>query len=63
MAKRKGQTTIYKPKYVTKERLKIPKEPSESAYRRRTDNKMVKRKKYERTNKDLQNIHIKTCIN
>ena len=39
--------------------LKIPKEQSESIYRRRTDNTMAKRKS---TNKDLQNIHIKLKI-
>ena len=42
-----------------KKSLKIPKGQSESAYRRRTDNKMAKKKKYKRTNNDLQNIHIK----
>jgi len=39
--------------------LKIPKEQSESVYRRRTDNTMVKRK---RTNHGLQNILIKLKI-
>ena len=38
-----------------KKNLKIPKGQSESVYRRRTDNTMVKGK---RTNNDLQNIHI-----
>jgi hypothetical protein len=49
-------------KYVYKKSLKIPKRQSESVYRRRTDNIMVKRKKYKRTNNDLQNIHIKLKI-
>ena len=31
-------------------------------YRRRTDSTMAKRKKYKRTNNDLQNIHIKLKI-
>jgi hypothetical protein len=46
-----------------KKSLKIPKWQSESVYRRRTDNTMAKRKKYKRTNKDLQNIHIKLKSN
>ena len=33
-----------------------------SVYRRRTDNTMAKRKKYKRTNNDLQSIHIKLKI-
>jgi len=37
--------------------LKIPKEQPESVYRRRTDNTMAKRKKYKRTNNDLQNTY------
>ena len=37
-------------------------EESESVYRRKTDNTMAKRKKYKRTNNDLQNIHIKLKI-
>ena len=41
--------------------LKIPKRQSESVNRRRTDNTMTK-KKYKRTNNDLQNIHIKLKI-
>ena len=41
--------------------LKIPKGYSESAYLR-TDNTMAKRKKYKRTNTDLQNRHIKLKI-
>jgi hypothetical protein len=45
-----------------KKSLKIPKEQSESVYRRRTDNTMAKRKKYQRSNNDLQNIHIKLKI-
>ena len=40
----------------SKKSLKIPKRYSESVYRRRTDNTMVKRK---RKNNNLQNIHIK----
>jgi hypothetical protein len=47
-------------KYITC--LKIPKGQSETVYRRRTDNTMAKRKKYKRTKKDLQNIHIKLRI-
>ena len=39
--------------------VKIPRRQSESVYRRRTDNSMTKRKKYNVTNNDLQNIHIK----
>ena len=39
--------------------MKIPKGQSESVYRRRTDNTIAKRKKYKRTNNDLQ---IKTSI-
>jgi hypothetical protein len=34
--------------------LKIPKGQSESVYRRRTDNTIAKRKKYKRTNNELQ---------
>ena len=34
--------------------MKIPKGQSESVYRRRTDNTIAKRKKYKRTNNDLQ---------
>ena len=41
-----------------KKGLKTPTGQSESVYRRRTDNTMAK-KKYERTNNDQQNIHIK----
>ena len=40
-----------------KKSLEIPKGQSESIYL--TDNTMTKRKKYKRTNNDLQNIHIK----
>jgi hypothetical protein len=47
---------------VVKKSLKIPKGQSESVYRRRTDNTMVKRKKYKRTNNNLQNIHIKLSV-
>ena len=39
-----------------KKGLKTP--TGQSEYRRRTDNTMAK-KKYERTNNDQQNIHIK----
>ena len=42
--------------------FKIPRRQSESVYRRRTDNTMVKRKKYKRTSNDLQNIHMKLKI-
>ena len=35
-------------------------EESESVYRRKTDNTMAKRKKYKRTNNELQNITHKT---
>ena len=45
-----------------KKSLKTSKGLSESVYRRRTGNTMVKRKKYKRTNNDLQNIHIKLKI-
>jgi hypothetical protein len=45
-----------------KKSLKIPKGQSESVYRRTTDNTMAKRKKYKRTNNDLQNMHIKLKI-
>ena len=45
-----------------KKSLKIPKGKSESVYQRRTDNTMAKRKKYKRTNNDLQNIHTKLKI-
>jgi hypothetical protein len=44
-------------KFKIKKSLKIPKGKSESVYRRRIDNTMAKRKKYQRTNNDLQNIH------
>ena len=47
---------------VNKKNLKIPKEQSESVYRRRTDNTMAKRKSTKGTNNDLQNIHIKLKI-
>jgi hypothetical protein len=43
-----------------KESLKIPKGKSESVSRRSTDNTMAKRKKYKRTNNDVQNITHKT---
>ena len=43
-----------------KKSLKIPKGQSESVYRRRTDNTMIKKDK--RTNNDLQNIHEKLKI-
>ena len=43
-----------------KKSLKIPKGQSESAYQRRTDNTMAKRKKYKKTKNNLQNITIKT---
>ena len=46
----------------TKKSLKIPKGQSETAYRRRTDNTMAKKKEDKRTNNDLQNIHIKLKI-
>ena len=42
-----------------KKSLKIPKGQSETLYRRRTDNKMAKRKS---TNNNRQNIHIKLEI-
>jgi hypothetical protein len=47
---------------IVKKGLKIPKGQSKSVYRRRTNNTMAKRKKYKRTNNDLQNIHIKLKI-
>ena len=48
--------------FFIKKGLKIPQGQSESVYQRRTDNTMAKRKKYKRTNNDLQNIHIKLKI-
>jgi hypothetical protein len=42
-----------------KKSLKISKGQSEFVYRRRTNNTMAKKKKYKRTNNDLQNIHKK----
>ena len=45
--------------YYTKKSLKIPKGQSETVYRRRTDSTMAK-KKVQRKNRDLQNIHIQT---
>jgi len=45
-----------------KKSLKIPKAQSESVYRRRTYNTMVKRKSTKMTNNDLQNIHINLKI-
>jgi hypothetical protein len=47
---------------IVKKGLKIPKGQSKYVYRRRTNNTMAKRKKYKRTNNDLQNIHIKLKI-
>ena len=47
--------------YELKKSLKIPKGQSESVYRR-TDNTMNKKKKYKRTNNDLQNIQINLKI-
>ena len=44
-----------------KKSLKIPKGQSESSYRRRRDKTMAK-KKYKKTNNDLQNITIKTNL-
>ena len=41
---------------LIKKSLKIPKGQSEYVYRKRTENK---RKKYKRTNNDLQSIHLK----
>jgi hypothetical protein len=43
---------------IIEKSLKIPKGSSEVVNRRGTSNTMVKRKKYKRTNNDLQNIHI-----
>jgi hypothetical protein len=39
-----------------------PKGFAEAVNRRITNNTIVKRKKYKRTNNDLQNIHIKLMI-
>ena len=50
--------SMFKSRYFTKTRLKIPKRKSESVYRR-TDNTMAKRKMYKRKNNDRQNIHMK----
>ena len=41
--------------FISKKSLKTPKGQSEFVYRIRTDNAMAKRKKYKRTNNDLQN--------
>jgi hypothetical protein len=49
-------------KYQYKKSLKIPKEQSESAYRRRTDNTMANRKSTKGQNSYQQNIHIKLKI-
>ena len=43
--------------YRCQKSLKIPKRSSEFVYQRRTDNTMATRKKYKRTNNDLQNIN------
>jgi hypothetical protein len=45
-----------------KKSLKIPKRQSESAYRRRTDNTMTKRKSTKGQTTIYQNIHIKLKI-
>ena len=62
----KGQTTIDKPKYFTKKSLKIPKGPSESVYRRRTDNKMgnkkVQKDKQRSTKHTHKNMHAKMSL-
>jgi len=42
--------------------LKIPKGYSEAINQRRTDNTMAKKKKYKRTNNNLQNITQKLKI-
>jgi hypothetical protein len=47
--------------YFIKKSLKISKGQSESSYRRRRDKAMAK-KKYKKTNNDLQNITIKTNL-
>jgi len=46
--------------YLNKEIYPIPQMSKLFVYRRRTDNTMAKRKKYKRTNNDLQNITHKT---
>jgi hypothetical protein len=48
--------------FIYKKELKILKGQSESAYRRRIDNRMAKKKKYKGTNNDQQNVHIKLKI-
>ena len=35
---------------------------SESVYRKRTDNTIAKKKKFNKTNNDVQNIHLKLKI-
>ena len=42
-----------------RKKMKIPKGHSKVLSRRRTDNTMAKKKKYKRTNKDLQNTKQK----
>jgi hypothetical protein len=49
---------MFKSRYFTNKRLKIPRRKSEFVYRR-TDNIMAKRKMYKRKNNDRQNIHMK----
>ena len=61
MYDRHGRTMFLLSTEVHKKRLKIPKGYSESVYRRRTEQNGQK-KKYKRTNNDLQNIHIKLKI-
>ena len=56
-----GQQRSRRTYYCCKKSLKILKGQSESVYRRRTDNTMAKRK-YKRTNNDLQNLNIKLKI-
>jgi hypothetical protein len=43
-----------------KRSLKIPKGQSECVYQRSTDNTMVKKKKYKRTNNDLNKLRLRS---
>jgi hypothetical protein len=51
-----GELILYK------KSLKIPKGGNQNQYISKKNNTMTKRKKYKRTNNDLQNIHIKLKI-
>jgi hypothetical protein len=56
-----GNSAMSRSGYFIKKSLKISKGQSESSYRRRRDKAMAK-KKYKKTNNDLQNITIKTNL-